>query len=148
MTDFAKTEVKFTYSEESTYSPALNVVELPAAESEPSMHTYMAKVKADDGTGADGTGTKIDLAHWTTVQQIIVKNLGTAKVAAVFTVADDADLTGLPAPAEQGLVIHGGTSPGKGGEIIITNIDPAGDLELVALGTDTMCAVIITGTLP
>lgn len=148
MTDFAKTELKFTYSEESTYSPSLNTVELPAAESTPSMHAYMAKVKADDGTGADGTGTKIDLAHWTTVDQVIVKNLGTAKVAVVFTVANDADLTGLPAPAEQGLIVHAGTSPGKGGQIVITDIDPAGDLELIAHGTDTLCAVIITGTLP
>ncbi len=148
MTDFARIWVKCEYAENSSYDPALSVVEFPAAESEPSMHTYFAKIKADDGTGADNTGTKIDLAHWTTVKEVVVKNLGTSKVAVVFTVANDADLSGLPAPAEQGVILYAGTSTGRGGVCILTDLDPAGDLELVANGTDSLCAVWITGTLP
>lgn len=147
MTDYAKIEIKATYADNSNYDPALSVVEFPPDETTPTMHTYFAKIKADDGDGSDGSGTKIDLAHWTTVKRIIVKNLGTAKVAVVFTVVNDADLSGLPAPAEQAFTLGGATSGENGGVCILTDIAPSGDLELVANGVDSLCAVWITGTI-
>ena len=148
MSDYTKIELTATHSEKSTFDPALAVAKFPAAKAEPATAAYYPKVVANAGTGGDGTGTKIDLAHFSAVKRAVVKNLGTANVAAVYTPTNDADLSGLPAPAETSQTIPGGTVAGEGGILVLTDIDPAGDLELVAVSTDTACAVWIEGTTP
>lgn len=134
MTDYAKFTLGFTYSESSDYSDPLHSLTqsvLAPYEFTPD-ECVVYKIDAEGGTPIVLSG------HFTTITFMLIKHMGiTDDVVANY---DDTD------GSARDQRILPGSSAGKGGILVVSDVDPATNLTLTSDDAAQECLVVICGT--
>ena len=131
MADFASSQAQLAYGLSSDLNPdAINRQETVKRELTPDGKLVL------DVTAATG-GTTVELGTFVGILEIFVQNLGTEDVSAAYTSNGNANVQRLP----------GASASPRYGHLLVSDADPAQDLVLTSLGSNSVrCKVIVLGT--